>query len=676
MEPGPTAEEPVDGSAFGWWPSPWSPARVAAGKVSRSGLHVEGEVAYWTESRPAEGGRQVVVCAGADGAPVDVSPPGVHVRSRVHEYGGGAFTVAGGTLFYSDADDERLYRCPLGGTGAVPLTPEGEEGTTVRLADGRCTPSGRWLVAVEERIAAGRTSHRLVAVATDGSLRVRSLVSGPDFVAAPRVSPDGALIVFTCWDHPAMPWDRSQLRVARLDESDDDLVATPSAWLAGGRVSVGQPHWGRDGSLLFVDEGSGWWLPVRLDADAVTAHAAGAAAPRRAGPEGADRVPEARPLVAEQAEFHAPDWALGQSTMAELPDGTVVARRRRSGTDQLVRLAPVGGGVGPWATEVVDQPCVAVGGVAAGDDGAVWVLGSTPTAAQVVVRGGPVGLGAGFLRRSTGGPDPDRPSVATAEPFVASGPVVPVPGLFFAPVGPPDDSRPRGAPPLVVFCHGGPTASAEPGFDPVVQFFASRGLAVAVVDYRGSTGYGRAYRQLLEGRWGVADVEDCAAFAAGLAAAGRVDGRRMAIRGTSAGGLTALASLVGAGPYLGAASWYGVTDLEGLVQETHDFESRYLDSLVGPWPEAEARYRQRSPVHHAAQVSGEVLLLQGEEDRVVPAGQAERFAAELRDQGRRCRLVVFPGEAHGFRRAETVEASLVAELDFYRGLFAPDGASG
>jgi dipeptidyl aminopeptidase/acylaminoacyl peptidase len=257
-----------------------------------------------------------------------------------------------------------------------------------------------------------------------------------------------------------------------------------------------------------------------------------------------------------------------------------------------------------------------------------------------------------------------------ARPFTAATPSGPIPGLFFAPINARVEGPTKGLPPLVVFCHGGPTAAALAGFDPVLQFFASRGLAVAVVDYRGSTGYGRAYRQRLQGLWGHGDVDDCVHYALALDRARWVDGSRMAIRGTSAGGLTALSALIRARCFAGAAAWYGVTDLEALAADTHDFESRYTDWLVGPWPEAAETYRARSPVHHPDLVAGEVLLLQGADDPVVPRDQSERFAAMLREAGVPCHLTVFEGESHGFRRAATIEASLTAELDFYRSLFS------
>ncbi|MGH9079687.1 MAG: alpha/beta hydrolase family protein, partial [Acidimicrobiales bacterium] len=328
----------------------------------------------------------------------------------------------------------------------------------------------------------------------------------------------------------------------------------------------------------------------------------------------------------------------------------------------------------PWPAEVLEQPCVSLSGVAArpGRDGVgtVYVLGSTPTESHGV-----------FELRLEGGRRARRvsaePEVAAAaadvsvgRPFTAATPAGPVPGLFFAPASAAVPAGDRGGPPpLVVFCHGGPTAAAEPGFDPVVQFFTSRGLAVAAVDYRGSSGHGRAYRQRLRSRWGEADVEDCVQYAMALGEAGLADGSRLAIRGTSAGGLTALGALVRSDCFAGAASWYGVTDLEALVADTHDFESRYVDSLIGPWPAAAETYRARSPIHHADRVSGQVLLLQGADDPVVPADQSERFAARLAEHAVPCRLILFEGESHGFRRAETIEAALLAELDFYRALF-------
>ena len=660
---GPAGRAPRSPGA-GWWPSPWSAAQVAAGKVSRGGLQVDRGRVYWSESRPDEGGRQVVVGvdpASGDGGRTEVSPPGVSVRSRVHEYGGGAATVADGAVFYVDQDDQAWYRVDLDGTsGPVLLGGTGAEGTALRHADGCTTPDGRWLVSVEERLTGSVTTHRLVAMPADGAGDAVVLVDQGDFVAAPRCSPDGRWLAWVTWDHPDMPWDASVLRVAPLLADASSITLGAPRDVAGGPgISVGQPRWAADGGLMFVDDRSGWWLPYRV-------------AP--GGLEGPAPV-ASQPMVDVEAEFHGPDWVFGQHTYHELADGSVVARMGTGGGDRLVvlRPPPAGPDAGGWTITDVDQPCVSLAAVASPDGAGAVVLGSTPTEAHTVLEVDLVGSRP--ARRLSAQPQvvvaPGQ--AATAERRSADRGDGVVPGLFFRPTNPDVDPHSAAVPPLVVFCHGGPTSAAEPGYDPVVQFFCTRGIAVASVDYRGSTGYGRAYRDRLLGAWGAADVDDCVGFARSLADEGLVDPGRMAIRGTSAGGLTALAALVRSRVFAGAVAWYGVTDLGALAADTHDFESRYLDRLVGPLPDAAATYRDRSPIHHADQLAGNVLLLQGADDPVVPLDQAERFAAELRDGGADCRLVVFEGESHGFRKAATIEAALEAELGFYRDLFARPG---
>jgi len=545
-----------------------------------------------------------------------------------------------------------------------PVISNSDSGPDIRYADGRLTVDGRWLISVEERVAPGVATHRLVATSVDGNGPVVTLVDDGDFVAAPRLSPDGHRLAWMTWDHPDMSWVASRLQVATLQDRDGVLTVVDAVTVAGGPgVSVGQPRWMADGSLLFVDDRTGWWLPYRIPARSIA----------EPGHEAAVAVA----LVEAESEFHSPDWVFGQHSFDELADGSIVACRRSGGRDALVVLRPpVAGPDAPgWVCEEVTQPCVSIGAVISPDGRSAVLLGSTPTEAQTVMA---VDLGGtGVTRRLCAAPSvvvsPDRASVSV--PRMGSAPGHPVPGLFFPPVNP-DVVASEGPPPLVVFCHGGPTSSAEPGYDPVVQFFTSRGIAVAAVDYRGSSGYGRAYRDLLRGDWGAGDVDDCVAYASALAADGLVDGGRMAIRGTSAGGLTAMAALIRARCFAGAAAWYGVTDLITLAADTHDFESHYTDWLIGPLPEAESIYRDRSPINHTGDLVGRVLLLQGSADAVVPASQAERFAGELRSGGADCRLVIFDGEAHGFRKAETIEAALTAELDFYRELFSPGDHDG
>jgi dipeptidyl aminopeptidase/acylaminoacyl peptidase len=651
---------------------------VAAGKVSRSGLHIDGSGIYWLESRPDEGGRQVLVRSSAHGGPTDVSPHGPSIRSRLHEYGGGAATVVAGTLYYVDQSDQGLYRWELDSADdAAPtrLTASSPVGGALRYADGRLSVDREWFVCVEERHSPTGVVHGIVAVHAEGSTATVPLLEGRDFYAAPRPSPDGVFLAWLTWDHPDMPWDGSELWVGRWDAGEGDPRVVESRRIAGGSdISIGQPLWCGDGSLCYLSDEAGWWQPYRLTAVD-------------------DARSVASALVSIQAEFHGPDWVLGQSTMAELPDGSLVCRMHSDGADRVVRI-PVATRSAPGGVdgevevdlEVVPQPCVAIAGVCTDVGGAVVVLGATTTAGPSVYAVAPVSLPASPASPASpaGAPNQARASwepptllsavsampvrageVAVAEAVVAPTPDGPVHSLFYAPT----NSRfrvPDGmAPPLVVMCHGGPTAANDRGFDPLVQYFTSRGLAVLAVNYRGSVGYGRAYRQRLRGLWGLADVDDCVSAAVALADAGRVDGDRMVIRGTSAGGLTALGALIRSDRFAGAATWYGVTDLEALAAETHDFEASYIDTLVGPLPDAVATYRDRSPIHHADGVSGAVLLLQGLDDPVVPADQAVRFADALRAQGVACRYQAFAGESHGFRKAETLRTAIAAELDFY-----------
>ena len=642
--------------------SPWTAAEVAGGKIGRSGLQADGGQVYWIESRPSEGGRQVVVGtdpgAGPSDVPQDASPSGVGVRSRVHEYGGGAATVAGGIVHYVDQEDQAWYRVdPTAGSHPLRLGALHAGDTPIRHADGRATGDGRWWLSVQEEVGEATTRHRLVAMPADGTAATTTLVDVGGFVAAPRPSPDGRWLAWLAWSHPDMPWDSSTLQVAPLSMDGTSItVGVPTVVAGGPGVSVGQPYWCRDGGLLFVDDRSGWWLPYRVAPGQFDGPLASVAA---------------FALVDTSAEFHGPDWVFGQHTFDELRDGSLVARMCASGRDRLVVLRPPSAGPDSpgWVLDEIEQPCISLSAVVSPDGKSAVVLGSTSTEAHTVLavdlegRAAPVRLSAPPMATIS------VEQVSVAVPRIATSGTTAVPGQFYAPLG----QAGRVPPPLVVFCHGGPTARAEPGYDPVVQFFTSRGIAVASVDYRGSTGYGRDYRDLLHGAWGEADVDDCVSYAESLAADGLVDGGRMAIRGTSAGGLTALAALIRARCFAGAVAWYGVTDLMALAADTHDFESRYLDGLVGPLPDAADLYRERSPVHHAGDVVGRVLLLQGSQDPIVPVDQAERYASELLAAGTDCRLVVFEGESHGFRRADTIEAALEAELAFYRELFAMGG---
>ncbi len=449
-----------------------------------------------------------------------------------------------------------------------------------------------------------------------------------------------------------MPWDAAAVLVVQLGRGacsahgDGTLVAAgPAHQVAGGAAeAVGQPAWNRDGSLRFVSDRSGWWQPYLH-------------------PGTPDVAAEPSPLSDAAAEFHGPDWVLGQCTMAEAADGTLIARMTASGRDSLVRLDQRGGDRTAQPVPL-EQPCVSITAVCAHGEG-LALIGSTPDTPPNVwvlspgVRARPLRPPAGV---TLGGSD-----VAVGEPFTLTGRRGrPVHGTLFRPArrgihGPAGD-----APPLVTWCHGGPTSSCQAGFDPTLQFFTTRGFAVACVDYAGSSGYGRAYRCALWGQWGVADSEDCLDAALHLAGRGDVDPARMAVRGGSAGGMTALNALAAGEGFAACVSWYGVTDLMGLVATTHDFEAHYTDRLIGPLPGSRRLYDERSPVHRAASMKGSVLLLQGIDDPVVPPAQAEGMRTALDAAGTRCDLHFFEGEAHGFRRADTLTACLEAELAFYR----------
>jgi dipeptidyl aminopeptidase/acylaminoacyl peptidase len=621
---------------------------VARAKVSLSELSSDGEALYWLESRPAEAGRVVLVRAGAAG-PQDHSPPGVSIRSRVHEYGGGAVCLVAGTpgaFAYVDQADQRVWVCDGAAGVPRPLTEPAPEGSEHRHGGLASTPDGGWVLAVREvHPAEGDRPYRSVVALSLHAVPSSTLVAGHDFFGSPSVQRDGNRLAVVAWDHPDMPWDASLLLVAPLSIDDDGaLVAGPPSVVAGGPTeSVGQPTWGNDGALRFVSDRSGWWQPYVLALPAI-GDAAATGTPRR--------------LAEEEAEFHGPDFVLGQSTTAELADATVVARMTRAGRDSVVALSPDGGGPAALA-----QPCVSIAAMCA-HGGGFALIGSTTEDPPSVWRW----TGPGQVQRVR--PAAGRPlkpeDVSRAEPFRLTGRSGrPVHGSLYRPRPGRGDDGDGTPPPLVVWCHGGPTAACSAGLDLTVQFFTTRGFAVACVDYAGSSGYGRAYRCALWGEWGVADAEDCLDAALHLAARGEADAGRMAVRGSSAGGMTALNALASGEGFAACTSLYGVTDLLALAATTHDFEAHYTDRLIGPLPEARARYRERSPVSRAGDMAGSVLLLQGTEDAVVPPAQAEHMRDALRAAGTACELRFFEGEGHGFRRAESLTASLEAELAFY-----------
>ena len=622
---------------YGSWRSQVRVEDVVADVIVLGEPWIDGDDVYWLEGRPLEGGRRVLVRASADGSTTELTPPPFNVRDRVHEYGGGSYVVTGGTVVFSNFADSRLYRLDPGAEEPVAITPEGPW----RYADVRADPDRRRFYAVREDHSAGddhtRVVNTIVALPLDGGTPT-ILVSGTDFVAAPRLSPDGTQLAWLEWDHPDMPWDATRLRFAPV--LHDGTLGEPALAAGGPDESIVQPEWSPDGTLHLVSDRSGWWNLYRLV-------------------EG----PRLEPLAPMEAEFADPPWLFGRSSYGFLPDGSIIAAVRREGHDHLFHIAP-GHLIGEVETPFTEFETLRA------LDGGIVALAGSPTDTWVVVRIDPSTLAvSGVLRRaSTISLDPAAFAVPESIEFPTSGGRT-AHALFYRPTNP-DFEAPEGElPPLVVLTHGGPTSNALTTLELSRQFLPSRGIAVVDVDYGGSTGYGRAVRRELDGQWGVVDVDDTVAAARFLVERGDVDPDRLAIEGGSAGGFTTLAALAFRDTFTAGISHFGVADLESLARDTHKFESRYEDRLVGPLPEALATYRERSPVYAFDRISCPVLVLQGLEDRVVPPSQGEEIVAALKRNGIPHAYLAFEGEGHGFRGAEAIRRTIEARLSFLGQVF-------
>jgi dipeptidyl aminopeptidase/acylaminoacyl peptidase len=627
-------------SRYGAWPSPIGAADVAGSSV-RLATPVPFESAvWWAEGRPTDGGRIAVVRRDADGTVADVLPAGWSARTRVHEYGGTAWLpLSGGGLVFANWTDQRVYRLDPGATEPVPLTPEPPEPAAWRYADPVRAGDEVWWV--REAHADGAITRHIVAVPLAGG-DVREIVGGSDFLACPRPSPDGRRIAWVAWDHPRMPWDGTELRVGDLDATGS--VPEWTTVLGGESESVLQPEWVDATTLYAVSDRSGWWNLYRL--------------PAAGGP--------AEPLCPRAEEFGQPLWVLGIRTYAVLDDGRIAVLH---GTDTVAL-----GLLDPASGELtdLDLPYTAWGVTLNAAGPTAYAVAASPTEPPAVVAVDLAGGGATVLRESLS----DRPDPAYLP--VPRSITVPGPGerdvhAHVYPPASPDGSAADGElPPYVVFVHGGPTSHSAAVLDLEKAYFTSRGIGVVDVNYGGSAGYGRAYRERLRRQWGVVDVEDCVAVVQALVRDGQADGARLAIRGGSAGGWTTLAALTGTDTFAAGTSYYGVAELIDFVADTHDFESRYVDGLVGTLPEDRDVYVERAPLSHVDQLSCPVLLLQGLEDKVVPPSQAELFVDALRRKGLPYAYLAFEGEQHGFRRKETVIAALEAELSFYGQVFGFD----
>jgi dipeptidyl aminopeptidase/acylaminoacyl peptidase len=623
---------------------------VAQGGVRLSSPWLEHGVTWWLEGRAAEAGRTALVRLDPGAAAADAVPEDFYVRSAVHEYGGGAYCVHEGIVFASDFADQRLYRID---PGAAPeaITPDVPD-RRHRYADGRITPEGSLWIGVRERHAESDRSedvvNELVAVPTDGSAEPRVLVGGRDFYANPRISADGSRLCFLAWDLPWMPWDGCELHVADLS-ADGSVGAVERIAGADGEESIWQPEWSPTGDLVFASDRSGWWNLERMhEGERATLHRA-------------------------EAEFGYPSWVFGARSFAFLGDGRIFCGFDSHGFTRFGVLDPESGALDPLEI-----------GLDAWRTPYVWAEGSTTivvagssTEATRVAR---IDVDSGQVETLRVSLDVSLPrdwiSVPRALEFPTEN------GLsahaFLYPPTNPDFEAPAGElPPLVVESHGGPTDGATPAFGLGVQYWTSRGFAFVDVDYGGSTGYGRAYRERLNGNWGVVDLQDCINAARHLVEQGEADPDRLLITGGSAGGYTTICALTFTDVFAAGTSYFGIADLEQFTGgETHKFELQYEHTLVGPYPERADLYRDRSPIHFTDRITTPMLVLQGTDDRVVPPSQAELIVAALRERGVPHAYLLYEGEGHGFRKAENIVASLEAELSFYAQVlgFEPAGS--
>jgi dipeptidyl aminopeptidase/acylaminoacyl peptidase len=637
-------------AAYGTWSSPISAEMVAQAGVRLSSPWVEDGVVWWLESRAAEAGRVVLVRRDSDGTTHDVVPAGFNVRTSVHEYGGGAYCIHHGTAFASSFDDQRLYRVDVGGE-PVPITPKVAD-RRHRYADGRITGDGSLWVGVRERHAESDRPqdvvNELVVVPTDGSAEPRVIVGGRDFYASPRISRDGTRLSFLAWDLPWMPWDGCELHVADL--APDGAIANVRH-LAGrvGAEAIWQPEWGPSGDLVFASDRSGWWNLERIHDGQRSA------------------------LYPAEAEFGYPAWVFGASSYAFLEGGRIICAYHADGFTHFGVLDPDAGSLDPLdlALDSWRGPYVVAEGAQA-----VIIAGSATVPHQVTrvdVESGSVET----LRTSMESP------VSTT--YFSSPRLIEFPtegGLtafaFYYPPTNPDYEAPEGdLPPLVVESHGGPTDNANAMFSLGVQFWTSRGFGLVDVDYGGSTGHGRAYRERLNGQWGVVDLADCINAARYLVDQGEADGDRLLITGGSAGGYTTICALTFTDVFAAGTTYFGIADLEQFAGgDTHKFELQYEHTLVGPYPERADLYKERSPIHFTDRITTPMLVLQGADDRVVPPSQAELIVGALRERGVPHAYLLYEGEGHGFRKAENIVGSLEAELSFYAQVlgFEPAGA--
>lgn len=632
---------------YGSWRSPVTADAIVAGVIGLSQIQLDGDDLYWVEQRPAEGGRNVVVHRLPDGRIEDVTPPRFNARTRVHEYGGAAYLVNRGTVWFANFKDQRLYRQDPG-RDPVPITPDRD----IRHADMVLDTRRERLIAVREDHSTGSiwAVNSIVSISlalTGGLAEVVSLVEGNDFYASPRVNPAGSHLCWLTWNHPNMPWDGTELWVGEL--TAEGTIRAPRRVAGGRNESIFQPAWSPDGDLYFVSDRSNWWNLYRWRRGAI------------------------EPVVEMPAELGTPQWLFGMSTYAFETDSRIVCQIRSQGVHRLAAVDLSSGQI-----TGLETPYTAMQASIQARAGRAYTIAGSPTEPMALIavnldtRGksrDPDVTAVDLLRRSTT-IDVDRTylSIPEAIEFPTEDGLT-AHAWYYPPLNPEYDTPEGELPPLIVYVHGGPTGAVSNALDLSDQFWTTRGFGYLVVNYGGSAGYGRDYRERLNGRWGVVDVADSVNAARYLIDRRRVDGNRVAITGGSAGGYTVLRAMTSTNFFKAGASHFGISDLEVFHIDTHKFESMYDQGLIGRWPEDRQVYRERSAINFVDRISAPIILFQGLEDKIVPPNQAEIIVDAMRKKKLPVAYIAFEGEQHGFRIATNIKRALTGELYFYSKIF-------
>ena len=618
---------------YGSWPSTITAPLIAGAGVSAFDPSIDGTAIYWLESRPQEGGRVALMQSQNGAVAAEVTPKDMNVRTRVHEYGGAAYLATEGLVFVVNFADQEIYRLDKDGTSTA-ITNNAQ----ARYADMQLDAKRNRLICIRETHSESKEpKNEIVAISLDAPHDQTVLATGYDFVAFPRLSPDGSSVAFIAWDHPNMPWDNVSLMVAELDAAGS--ATNIKRVNEGIDESVLDPKWSSHGDLLFLADRSGWWNPHSFEDDQVTQ------------------------LIEQEDEFGGPLWSLGQNKYGFIRKDIVVFAHDEDSQGMLTLF-----NLADRTTQKVRVACASIGNIVCAEGKAVFEAGfddDTPAlmsfdlasgAIKVVARPSPLPIEQDTISKSQAIEFP------TANGLTAH-------AYFYPPVNPAAEGPTGDKPPLIVKIHGGPTGQSSGALQLAIQFWTSRGFAFVDINYGGSTGYGRAYRQRLNGKWGITDLEDTVHCVQYLADQGLIDPDKAAIRGGSAGGYTTLAALAFSDVFKAGANYYGVSDLEALAKDTHKFESRYLDNLIGPYPAAKEIYEARSPIHHLDGFNQPLIVFQGSEDKIVPPNQSEAIVNVLKEKGIPVAYLLFDGEQHGFRKAENTIRSLEAELYFYGQIF-------